>query len=118
MNNNYYVYFMSNKSNSVLYVGITNDLVRRVAEHKAKVNDGFTSKYNANKLVYFELISNVEYAIAREKQIKNWRRKWKDNLINSINPTWEDLSESIGVTDEIVEGVKEEYGTDCGTSPQ
>ncbi|MDR0546053.1 MAG: GIY-YIG nuclease family protein, partial [Dysgonamonadaceae bacterium] len=97
---------MANYYNNVLYVGITNDLARRVAEHKAKINKGFTSKYNVDKLVYFEQINSIEAAIAREKQIKKWKREWKNDLINKENPSWEDLSGSIGVTDELIESIK------------
>ena len=70
----YYVYIMSNQSNSVLYIGVTNDLIRRVYEHKNKLIEGFTKRYNLNKLVYFECVENVNVAIAREKQLKGWRR--------------------------------------------
>jgi putative endonuclease len=105
-----YVYFMSNKNNNVLYVGITNDIVRRVAEHKAKVNKSFTYKYNVDKLVYFEQIDSIIDAIAREKQIKNWKREWKNGLINETNPTWEDLSDSIGVSEELIKEIADYWG--------
>ena len=82
---------MSNASKT-LYIGITDNLVRRVFEHKNKLIDGFTKKYNLTKLVYFELINNVESAIRREKQLKNWHRQWKINLIESVNMDWKDLS--------------------------
>ncbi|MBE6445156.1 MAG: GIY-YIG nuclease family protein [Alphaproteobacteria bacterium] len=91
----YYVYIMSNQSNSVLYIGVTNDLIRRVYEHKNKLIDGFTKRYNLNKLVYFECVENVNVAIAREKQLKGWRRSKKDALIRQINSQLEDLSEQI-----------------------
>ena len=71
---------MSNYTNSVLYIGVTNDLVRRVAEHKGHVNDGFTARYNCKKLVYFDDFENVNDAISREKQLKRWHRDWKNNL--------------------------------------
>ena len=100
---------MSNTYNNVLYFGVTNDLVRRIAEHKAKVNKGFTYKYNVDKLVYFESIHSINDAIAREKQIKNWKREWKNELVNKENPDWKDLSDSIGVTDEVIEAVKVYY---------
>lgn len=87
----YFVYILSNKYNTVLYTGITNDLERRVNEHKRKINRGFTSQYNVDKLVYFEQTSDVLSAIAREKQIKSWSRKKKNELIESINPEWNDL---------------------------
>ena len=90
---NYYVYILPNKSNKVLYIGVTNDLVRRTFEHKNKLVEGFTKKYNLIKLVYYEVTDNVESAINREKQLKNWHRDWKINLINQFNPKWKDLSE-------------------------
>ena len=90
----YYVYIMTNKSNTVLYVGVTNDLMRRVYEHKNKVDsNSFTAKYNLNKLVYFESTSSIESAIEREKQLKAGSRKRKEDLISSINPEWNDLYE-------------------------
>ena len=87
----YYVYIMSSKSGT-LYTGMTNDLERRVYEHKNKLVDGFTKKYNVNRLVYYEETGDVDSAIAREKQIKGWRRSKKTDLIKSINPKWTDLS--------------------------
>ncbi len=89
---NYYVYILTNKSNKVLYTGVTNNLTRRVYEHKHKLIKGFTSKYNLNKLVYYEITNYVGAAIQREKQIKGWLRKKKIDLIESLNPDWEDLS--------------------------
>lgn len=82
---------MTNESKT-LYAGMTNNLARRVYEHKNKLLDGFTKKYNITKLVYFETISDINTAIKREKQLKNWHRQWKINLINSMNPEWCDLS--------------------------
>ena len=90
--NQYYVYIMSNKSKTI-YTGITNNLHRRVFEHKSKKINGFTSRYNITKLVYYEITNEVKTAIAREKQIKGWIRKKKINLIESRNPEWNDLSE-------------------------
>lgn len=90
----YYVYIMTNKHNTVLYTGITNNLMRRVFEHKNKVNKGFTSRYNVDKLVYFEVFEDPMTAITREKQIKGWLRDKKDKLINTINPKREDLYNS------------------------
>ena len=87
----YYVYIMTNKSKT-LYIGVCNDLKRRVYEHKNKLISGFTEKYNITKLVYFEEISDVEAAIKREKQLKGWIRKKKISLIESENPNWNDLS--------------------------
>lgn len=89
--NNYYVYIMTNYSKT-LYTGVTNDLNRRIYEHKQKLIPGFTEKYNITKLVYFEETSNVNAAITREKQIKGWLRAKKITLIESINPEWNDLS--------------------------
>lgn len=87
-----YVYIMTNKSKT-LYVGVTNNLQRRVYEHKNKTIQGFTSKYNITKVVYFEVFNDIESAIKREKQIKGWLRKKKIELIESMNPDWNDLSE-------------------------
>ncbi len=87
----YYVYVMTNKSRT-LYTGITNNLERRVYEHKNKLIEGFTKKYNITKLVYYEIGNDVEAAITREKQIKGWLRRKKIDLIESVNPQWEDLS--------------------------
>lgn len=87
----YYVYIMTNRSGT-LYVGVTNDLARRVHEHKNKLIPGFTAKYNITKLVYFESTTDVRTAIAREKQIKGWLRAKKIALIESVNPNWDDLS--------------------------
>jgi putative endonuclease len=91
----YYVYILSNKYNNVLYVGITNDLIRRVYEHKNKLVDGFTEKYNVDKLVYYELFNDPINAITREKQLKGYSRKKKVELITSFNPEWEDLYETL-----------------------
>jgi putative endonuclease len=93
MTKNYYVYIMTNKYNTVLYTGVTNDLNRRVWEHKGKMIAGFTSWYNVTKLVYCEQFTDIRDAIAREKQIKGWLRAKKIALIESLNPKWEDLSE-------------------------
>jgi len=91
----YYVYILTNKSNKVLYIGVTNDLERRMYEHKNKMIDGFTKKYNLTKLVYFEATTNINSAIEREKQLKNRHRDWKINLIKESNPEWRDLSEML-----------------------
>jgi len=89
----YYIYILTNKSSKVIYIGVTNDLERRMFEHKNKLVEGFTKRYNLMKLVYYEVTEDVESAISREKQLKNWHRDWKINLINQFNPEWEDLSE-------------------------
>ena len=89
----YYVYIMTNRKNGVLYTGITNDIRRRVWEHKQKVIAGFTSRYNITQLVYLEKTADVNAAIRREKQIKTWRRSKKVALIEEANPGWKDLSE-------------------------
>jgi len=86
------VYMLTNWSNSVLYVGVTNDLERRLYEHKHKLVDGFTSRYNLSKLVYFEETSDVRAAIQRERQIKGWTRQKKNGLVTGANPGWDDLS--------------------------
>ena len=91
----YYVYIITNKYNTTIYVGVTNNLARRIYEHKNKLVEGFSSKYNLNKLIYFECTENVESAIIREKQIKNYSRAKKELLIEKINPNREDLYESI-----------------------
>ncbi len=92
---NYYVYILTNKTNTVLYTGVTNNIKRRVYEHKNKFVKGFTSKYNVNKLVYYEVFDDPYNAISREKQIKGWLRRKKVELINSFNPTWKDLYKEI-----------------------
>ncbi len=89
--NQYYVYILSSKT-KVLYIGVTNTLERRIYEHKNKLIDGFTKKYNVDKLVYYEMFNNINDAINREKQLKNWHREWKINLIESVNKNWKDLS--------------------------
>ncbi len=91
----YYVYILASKPNGTLYVGVTNNLERRIFEHKNEITGGFTAKYKAKSLVYFEELSNVSDAIAREKEIKGWVRKKKLNLINEFNPKWEDLDSSL-----------------------
>ena len=89
--NEYYVYIMANRSRT-LYTGVTNNLERRVYEHKYKLVEGFTKKYNITRLVYYEQTSDIKAAIAREKQIKGWLRSKKVALIESVNPNWADLS--------------------------
>ncbi len=86
-----YIYLLANKHNNVLYTGVTNDLIRRVYEHKNKLVAGFTKKYNVVRLVYYEVCGSIITAIEREKQIKGWSRKKKQDLINVLNPEWTDL---------------------------
>lgn len=92
----YWVYILTNDLNSVLYIGVTNDLERRIAEHRMKLVPGFTAKYNLTKLVHFEETGDVRAAIEREKQLKGWTRAKKNTLIDSQNPKWNVLSPSIG----------------------
>jgi putative endonuclease len=91
MDKTYYVYLLTNWNNKVMYVGVTSNLERRVYEHKNKLVEGFTEKYNVNKLVYFETTNDVMAAIEREKQIKKWRREKKNQLVIGMNPEWKDL---------------------------
>lgn len=88
----YYVYILASESGT-LYIGVTNNLERRVSEHQQKIIKGFTEKYNCHRLIYYENFSNVNDAIAREKQLKKWRREKKESLVKTINPTWKDLSQ-------------------------
>ena len=88
----YYVYILTNPAATVFYVGLTNDLHRRVEEHKEKVVEGFTKRYNVHRLVYYEEYTDVHDAIAREKQLKRWRRAWKIDLIRQFNPSFRDLA--------------------------
>jgi len=95
MSKQYYVYLLTNYTNTVIYVGITNDLIRRAYEHRNKLVKGFTEKYNLTKLVYFEVYDTPYEAITREKQIKGGSRKKKEGLINQINPEWRDLYDEL-----------------------
>ncbi len=90
---NYYVYILASKRNGTLYIGVTNNLERRVYEHKTNTIRGFTSKYNVHQLVYYEQTTDINSALQREKQLKKWNRKWKLALIEKDNPNWNDLSE-------------------------
>ncbi len=91
----YFVYILANRKEGTIYVGITSDIIRRVYEHKTKSDDGFTSEYNVDRLVYFEQFFDVLEAIAREKRLKRWRRNWKIELIESGNPEWRDLYDDL-----------------------
>ena len=95
MGKEYCIYIMTNIRNTVLYTGVTNNLKRRALEHKTGTGGGFTKKYNVTKLIYFEVGDDVNKAIFREKQIKSWNRKRKEELINSFNPEWKDLYDEI-----------------------
>lgn len=88
----YYVYILTNKYNTTLYTGVTNSISKRIFEHKFGLMDGFTKKYKVKKLVYLEEYNDINQAIAREKQLKNWHRNWKLNLIKKTNPKFEDMS--------------------------
>ena len=90
---NFYVYIITNKNNNVFYIGITNNLPRRLYEHQNKLVPGFTKKYNVIKLIYFETFPTTYEAISREKQLKNWKRSWKTELIQKTNPNFDDLNE-------------------------
>ena len=111
-----YVYIMASKRNGTLYIGVTNDLLRRTTEHKASARPGFTCRYGVKMLVYFEVFENFDQAIYREKQIKHWNRAWKIALIERKNPRWEDLAPKIGVTSECIESMRNAYW-DSGDSP-
>lgn len=91
----FYIYILASKKNGTLYIGMTNDIVRRVYEHKHNMVEGFTSKYHVHDLVYFEVTNVVNSAIAREKQLKNWHRQWKISLIEKENPEWVDLYQNL-----------------------
>ena len=91
----YYVYILTNRRDTLLYIGVTNNLARRVYEHKNKVIEGFTRDYCIDKLVYYEICNSAEDAIRREKQLKGWRREKKIALIERMNPYWKDLGEGI-----------------------
>lgn len=92
---NYWVYVLASQKNGTLYVGVTNDLSRRIYQHKKKLEDGFTRKYNVNQLVYAEEYYSINEAISREKCIKRWKRSWKVQLIEAQNPHWRDLYEDL-----------------------
>ena len=91
----YFVYILASKKNGALYIGVTNDICRRVYEHKEKLIAGFTEKYNVSRLVYVEEFDNINEALHREKCIKKWNRKWKLRIIEEQNPDWNDLYENI-----------------------
>jgi len=92
MSKSYYIYILASKKNGTLYIGMTNDLERRIFEHKNNLIKGFTTKYKVHRLVYFEETNDVNEALLLEKRIKNWNRAWKIELIEKNNPEWEDLA--------------------------
>ena len=93
MNNRYYLYILTNDHGNVMYIGVTNNLIRRIYEHKNELIPGFTQRYHVHKLVYFEETKSIKAAIAREKQVKGWLRSKKNTLVETINPEWRDLSQ-------------------------
>ena len=97
-----YIYFMTNTSNKVLYIGVTNSLKRRIAEHFEGRGSSFTSKYHCSKLVYYEVFPSIEQAITREKQLKHFKREWKNELVEKFNPNWKDLSSIITLDVDLV----------------
>ena len=96
MNTVFYVYILTNWNDEVMYIGVTNNLERRLYEHRTGMNEGFTQKYNVHKLVYFETTSDVKAALAREKQLKRWSRAKKNELVMTMNPNWKDLAPAGG----------------------
>lgn len=92
---NYYVYILASKKKGTLYIGVTNDLIRRMYEHRNGVVEGFTKRFHVHRLVYFEQTEDVSAAILREKQFKRWLRQWKIELIERANPEWEDLTDGL-----------------------
>ncbi len=105
MKRNFYVYILASHRNGTLYCGVTSNLIKRVWEHKNKVTEGFTEKYDVDKLVYYEQFLGAEHAIMREKRLKKYNRKWKLDLIEKDNPTWKDLYEELlsGFPDQVGE---------------
>ncbi len=93
MSKRYFIYILTNKNHTVLYTGFTDDLAKRILGHRSKIFKGFTQKYNIVKLLYYEEYSDKGVALYREQQLKRYRRKWKENLIDSMNPEWRDLAE-------------------------
>jgi putative endonuclease len=97
MTRSYFVYILASRRNGTLYVGVTNDLVRRIGEHRSKLVPGFTRKYRVDKLVYFEEYASVLEACARERALKRWDRVWKLALFEKLNPQWRDLSDELAM---------------------
>ena len=96
MHKNYFVYLLASRRNGTLYTGVTNDLMRRVGQHREHVAAGFTSEYDVTRLVWFEVHESIEAAITRAKQIKTWKRAWKIELFRELNPNWDDLFPALG----------------------
>ena len=92
---NGFIYILASRQNGTLYIGVTNDLLRRIYQHKTNMVEGFTRKYQLHRLVYYEVFPTIESAIIREKQLKKWRRHWKISLIEEINPNWDDLYDEV-----------------------
>lgn len=90
-----YVYILANKTGGTLYIGVTSDLITRISQHKEKTYAGFTQRYDVHKLVYYEELGSIEAAIAREKALKKWKREWKIQLIEQINPKWDDMFDQL-----------------------
>lgn len=90
-----YIYILTNNSKFALYIGVTSDLIKRIYEHKSELHDGFSKKYNTKNLVYYEVYESIENAILREKQLKKWNRKWKEELIEKFNHEYKDLYDEI-----------------------
>ena len=105
------VYILTNTRHTTLYTGVTRNLQRRIAEHKLHINHGFSARYNTDNLVYYEVFDRLDEAIHREKQLKKYHRDWKEQLINTFNPTWKDLADDIGVNADYIQAVKEAYET-------
>ena len=91
----FFIYILTNKAFGVLYIGVTSDLPKRIYEHRNKLIDGFSKRYNLTQLVYYEIYANAETVIIREKTLKHWPREWKINVINQFNPEWNDLYDTI-----------------------
>jgi len=104
-----FVYILTNKNHTVLYTGVTRNIARRVAEHKGRVNNGFSERYVVNKRGYYEVYPTLMEGVSREKQLKKWRREWKEKLITERNPQWKDISSDVGVDEEWVQAVKKSY---------
>ncbi len=117
MNKEYFVYILASRKNGTLYIGVTNDLLKRVYQHKEGVIPGFTKKYNVHNLVYYEKYSDIYSAIERERRMKKWHRQWKINLITSMNPAWNDLYDSLH-SDTLLQTQKAGANMDSATSAE